>query len=93
VCARAPGLISVRDPDGCRIGDMMVYGVTPQVKALRPLILLRPSTRAWRRWTDWSWPRRIDVNRGVTRTERESESGGLQRLVSELAERVIAALQ
>ena len=37
VCARAPGLISVRDPVGVRVGDMMVDGVIPLGEALRPL--------------------------------------------------------
>ena len=29
VCARAPSLISVRDPEWLRAGDMMVDGVIP----------------------------------------------------------------
>ena len=37
VCARAPGLISVHDPEGVRVGDMMVDGVIPLGEALRPL--------------------------------------------------------
>jgi hypothetical protein len=39
VCARAPSLISVRDPELLRIGDMMVDGVIPLGEALRPLCL------------------------------------------------------
>ena len=37
VCARAPSLISVHDPEGVRVGDMMVDGVIPLGEALRPL--------------------------------------------------------
>jgi hypothetical protein len=37
VCARAPSLISVRDPEDLRVGDMMVDGVIPLGEALRPL--------------------------------------------------------
>jgi hypothetical protein len=37
VCARALGLISVRDPYLLRAGDMMVGGVIPLGEALRPL--------------------------------------------------------
>jgi hypothetical protein len=37
VCARAPSLISVRDPVLHRAGDMMVDGVIPLGEALRPL--------------------------------------------------------
>ena len=36
-CARAPSLISVRDPGCFRVGDMMVDGVIPLGEALRPL--------------------------------------------------------
>ena len=45
MCARAPSLISVHDPGWLRVGDMMVDGVIPLGEALRPLSLLRPSTR------------------------------------------------
>ena len=38
VCARAPSLISVRDPV-LGVGDMMVDGVIPLGEALRPLCL------------------------------------------------------
>ncbi len=37
VCARAPSRISVHDPGGVRVGDMMVDGVIPLGEALRPL--------------------------------------------------------
>ena len=37
VCARAPSLISVRDPEFLQVGDMMVDGVIPLGEALRPL--------------------------------------------------------
>jgi hypothetical protein len=37
VCARAPSLISVRDPGVLRVGDMMVDWVIPLGEALRPL--------------------------------------------------------
>ena len=43
VCARAPGLISVRDPV-LGVGDMMFDGVIPLGEALRPLGLSGPST-------------------------------------------------
>src|SRR4051812_44313547 len=49
VCARAPSLTSVRGPGWLRAGDMMCDGVIPLGEALRPLGLLRPSTRWWRR--------------------------------------------
>jgi hypothetical protein len=45
VCARAPGLTSVRDQEGWFLaGDMMVDWVIPLGEALRPLVLSRPST-------------------------------------------------
>jgi len=47
-CMRAPGLISVRDLDVRRVGDVMVGGVFPRGGALRPLGLWRPSTVRWR---------------------------------------------
>jgi len=49
LCARAPGLTSVRDPRvGSGAGDMMFDGVIPLGEALRPLGLSGPSTWAWR---------------------------------------------
>jgi hypothetical protein len=49
VCARAPGLTSVRDPRvGSGAGDKMFDGVIPLGEALRPLGLSRPSTRTCR---------------------------------------------
>jgi hypothetical protein len=69
VCARAPSLTSVRDPRvGSGAGDMMVDGVVPLGEALRPLGLLRPTTRAWRREHAGSRPRRIGVTKGCPRT-------------------------
>jgi hypothetical protein len=68
VCARAPSLISVRDPELVRAGDMMVDGVIPLGEALRPLGLSRPSTRTWRQERAWSWPRGICVTKGSART-------------------------
>src|SRR6266536_2002872 len=48
-CARAPSLISVHEPAGRRVGDMMVDGVTPLGSAVRPLGLSGLSTPD-RRW-------------------------------------------
>jgi hypothetical protein len=89
-CARAPGLISVHGPGWLRVGDMMVDGVIPQT-ALRPLGLSGPSTpRGWRQEHAGSRPRCIGVMEGCARM---MWSGGLQRLLAELAQRVVAALQ
>jgi hypothetical protein len=68
LCARAPGLTSVRDPGWLRAGDMMFDGVVPLGEALRPLDLSRPSTRRWRQRVFGSGPRRICVSEGSTRT-------------------------
>jgi hypothetical protein len=50
---------------------------------------LRPSTRTWAGSIDRSSLWRIDVTEGVTRTNSEGRSGGLQRFAAELVERVI----
>jgi hypothetical protein len=68
LCARAPGLTSVRDPGWLRVGDMMFDGVIPLGEALRPLDLSRPSTVRWRQQGFGSRPRRICVSEGLTRT-------------------------
>ena len=71
VCARAPSLTSVRDPRvGSGAGDMMVDGMVPLGEALRPLGLLRPTTRAWRREHAGSRPRRIGVSEGCACTRK-----------------------
>ena len=89
-CARAPGLISVRDLAVRRAGDVMGDGVFPR-DAVRPLGLWRPSTRWWRQRHAGSWPRCIGVTEGRARTKVRSD--GLERLVAEFAQRVEAALQ
>jgi hypothetical protein len=67
VCARAPSLISVRDPAGQRVGDMMGDGVFPQ-EAVRPLGLSGPSTWAWRQEHAGSRPRCIGFSEGRARS-------------------------
>ncbi len=90
-CARAPSLTSVLYPlVGSGASDMMFDGVIPLGEALRPLSLSRPSTRAWRQDTVGSRPRRIWLTKGLART---GSSYGCQRLLTELAQRVVAALQ
>jgi hypothetical protein len=69
LCARAPGLFSVRDP-GVRVGDMMVGGVIPLGEALRPLGLSGPSTWSWRQEYAGSRPRCIGDGEGLARTVR-----------------------
>jgi hypothetical protein len=70
VCARAPGLTSVRDPAVWRIGDVMFDGVTPAGgSVLRPLVLSRPSTRRCRQQNVGSRPRRICVSEDSARTD------------------------
>jgi hypothetical protein len=91
LCARAPGLTSVRDPGWLRAGDMMFDGVTPLGEALRPLDLSRPSTVRWRQRGFGSWPRRICVSEGLTRIG--GRSGGQERFLAELAQGVVAALE
>ena len=93
VCARAPGLTSVRDPAVRRVGDVMFDGVIPLGEALRPLVLSRPSTVRCRQRNTGSWPRQICVSEDSARTEQELCSGGLQGVLAELAQRVVAALQ
>src|SRR3954447_21850987 len=88
-CARAPGLISVRDRAVRPVGDVMVDGVIPR-KALRPLGLWRPSTRWWRQRNAGSRPRRIDVTEGWARTDG---SGGREGVVAEFAQGVEAAFE
>ena len=89
-CARAPGLISVRDLAVRRAGDVMVDGVFAR-DAVRPLGLWRPSTRWWRQEHAGSRPRCIGVTEGRARTK--VFSGGRQALVAEVAQGVEAALE
>jgi len=67
-CARAPGLISVRDLAVRWAGDVMVDGVFPR-DAVRPLGLWRPSTGWWRQRHAGSRPRCIGVSEGRARTD------------------------
>jgi hypothetical protein len=90
-CARTPSRISVHDRAVRPAGDMMVDGVIPLGEALRPLGRWRPSTRTWRQDDAGSRPRCIGVSEGCARKPRGS--GGLQRLVAELAQGVVAALE
>jgi hypothetical protein len=70
LCARAPGLTSVRGPGFWWAGDEMFDGVIPLGEALRPLDLSRRSTRVACRQQDFgSWPRRIGVSEGLARAK------------------------
>ena len=91
VRAGARAYFGPRPGVGSRVGDMMVDGVIPLGEALRPLGLSRPSTRAWRQEPAGSWPRCIGVSEGAARTS--GGSCGLERLVAEFAQRVVAALE
>jgi hypothetical protein len=89
-CARAPSRISVHDRAVRPAGDMMVDGVIPLGEAVRPLGRWRPSTRTWRQDDAGSRPRCIGVSEDRA---RKTDSRGLQRLVAELAQGVVAALE
>jgi len=69
---------------------MMFDGVIPLGEALRPLGLSGPFTRTWRQRVFGSRPRRICVTRGFART---GSSCGCQCLLTELAQRVVGALE
>jgi hypothetical protein len=90
-CVRA-GAHAYLGPRPCRAagrrhdGD----GVSRWGKAVRPLGLWRPSTRAWRQQHAGSRPRCIGVTGGWARTIR---SCGCDGLLAELAQRVVAALE
>jgi hypothetical protein len=78
VCARAPGLTSVRDPAVRRVGDVMFDGVIPLGEACcgRSIFLGRPPGRWCRQQGFWSRPHRICVSGDSARTEQELVQAG-----------------
>src|SRR4051794_17840122 len=90
-CARAPGLISVRDPAVRPVGDVMVDGVIPRGDGCGRSVFLGSATWSWRQQHAGSRPRCIGVREDCARTW--TWSARLQRLVFEFAQRVVPALE
>ena len=77
------------------VGDVMFDGVIPLGEACcgRSFFLGRPP-RGWCRQRNvGSRPQRICVSEDSARTEQEGGSGGLECLLAELAEGVVAAFE
>ena len=89
LCARAPSLISVRGP-ALRAGDMMVDGVIPLGEACGRSVFQGRPLGGGGSSVAGSRPRRIGVSEGW---RARTVSCGLQSLLAELAQGVVAALE
>ena len=92
VCPRTPRLTSALDSGWLPVGDMMWWGVPAD--GLRPLSLSRPlPARRGRQQGFGNWPRFI-VDGGLAAQQLVWSGGdGLERLVTETAQDVVAAFQ
>lgn len=94
-CARVPMLISVRDFGlATDVGDMMVVGSPAGGRSMRCSILGgRPPVAGWRQRAFWS-DRDASVNKGLVRNAvNRWVSDGRERLLAEVFESVVAALE